>query len=145
MILTLFAQFIYVNALYWIARLYYYGFLFNEGIGLILVTHTFYPSSLSVYNKDVYSTSSRPRATERVHLNGKTSSSFCDNVSPYANGLPALDIVRLFQYVSSGFSFVWHHMTITVDRDVKPYSTNQPINLFSCMIHYFSVIVLKSH
>ncbi len=38
---------------------YYYGFLLNEGIGLILVIQTLYPSTLSVlYNKDVYPTSS---------------------------------------------------------------------------------------
>ncbi len=38
-----------------IVGLYYYGFLVNEGIGLILVIQTFYPFTLSVlYNKDVY-------------------------------------------------------------------------------------------
>ncbi len=38
--------------------LYYYGFVVNEGIGLILVIQTFYPSTFSVlYNKDVYPTS----------------------------------------------------------------------------------------
>ncbi len=58
MILTLFAQLTYVNVLQWIVGLYYYGFLVNEGIGLI-VLQTFYPSTLSVlYNKDVYPTSS---------------------------------------------------------------------------------------
>ncbi len=32
----------------------FYGFLDNEGIGLILVIQTFYPSTLSVlYNKDI--------------------------------------------------------------------------------------------
>ncbi len=42
-----------------IVGLYYYGFLVNEGIGLILVIQTFDPSTLSVlYNKDVYQTSS---------------------------------------------------------------------------------------
>ncbi len=57
--LTLFAQITYVNVLHWIVGLYYYGFLVNEGIGLILVIQTFYPSTLSVlYNKDVYPTSS---------------------------------------------------------------------------------------
>ncbi len=35
------------------------GVLVNEGIGLISVIQTFYPSTLSVlYNKDVYPTSS---------------------------------------------------------------------------------------
>ncbi len=59
MILTLFAQLTEVNLLYWIVGLYYYGFLVNEGIGLILVIQTFYPSIVSVlYNKDVYPTSS---------------------------------------------------------------------------------------
>ncbi len=59
MILTLIAQLIYVNVLHWRVGLYYYGFLVNEGISLILVIHTFYPSTLSVlYNKDVYPTSS---------------------------------------------------------------------------------------
>ncbi len=59
MILTLFAQLTHVYVLYWIVGLYYYGFLVNEGIGLILVIHTLYPSTLSVlYNKDVYPTSS---------------------------------------------------------------------------------------
>ncbi len=60
MILTLFAQLIYVNVLHWIVGLYYYGFfLINKGIGFILVIQTFYPSTLSVlYNKDVYPTSS---------------------------------------------------------------------------------------
>ncbi len=58
-ILTLFAQLIYVNVLHWIVRLYYYGFSVNEGICLILVIQIFYPSTLSVlYNKDVYPTSS---------------------------------------------------------------------------------------
>ncbi len=47
MILTLFAQLTYVNVLHWIVRLNYYGFLVNEGIVLILVIHTFYPSALS--------------------------------------------------------------------------------------------------
>ncbi len=59
MILTLFAQFTYVNLLHRIVGLYCYGFLINEGIGVILVLQTFYPSPLSVlYNKDVYPTSS---------------------------------------------------------------------------------------
>ncbi len=44
---------------HWIVGLYYYGFLVNEGIGLILVIQTFDPSTLSVLcNKDVYPTSS---------------------------------------------------------------------------------------
>ncbi len=59
MILTLFARLTYINVLYWIVRVYYYGLLVSEGIGLILVIHTFYPSARSVlYNKDVYPTSS---------------------------------------------------------------------------------------
>ncbi len=49
MILTLFAQLTFVNVLHWIVGLYYCGFLVNEGIGLILVIQTFYPSILSVY------------------------------------------------------------------------------------------------
>ncbi len=55
---------------------------------------------------------------------GETSSSFCDDVSPYANGLPALDIVLIwFQFwVSLLFC---HHMTIAVECDVNPYSTKQ--------------------
>ncbi len=58
MILTLFAQLTYVNILHWRVELFYYGFLVNEGIGLILVIQTFYPSTLCVlYNKDVYPTS----------------------------------------------------------------------------------------
>ncbi len=58
-ILTLFAQLTYVNVLHWIIGIYYYGFLDNEGIGLILVIRTLYPSAHSVlYNKDVYPTSS---------------------------------------------------------------------------------------
>ncbi len=49
----------YVNVLHWIVRLYYYGFLVNEGIGFILVIKTFYASTLSVlYTKDVHPTSS---------------------------------------------------------------------------------------
>ncbi len=57
--LTLFAQLTYANVLHWIVGLYYYGFLVNEGIGLILVIQTFNPSTLSVlYNRDVYPTSS---------------------------------------------------------------------------------------
>ncbi len=57
-ILTLFAQLTYVNVLHWIVGLYYYGFLVIEGIGLILVIQTFYPSTISVlHNKDVYPTS----------------------------------------------------------------------------------------
>ncbi len=44
--------------IHWIVGLYYYGFLVNEGICLILVIQTFDPSILSVlYNKDVYPTS----------------------------------------------------------------------------------------
>ncbi len=59
MILILFAQITYVNILYWIVGLHYYGFLVNEDIGLILVIQTFHPSTLSgLYNKDVYPTSS---------------------------------------------------------------------------------------
>ncbi len=59
MILTLFNQLTHVDVLYWIVGLYYYGFLVNEGIGLLLVIQTFYPYTLSVlYNKDVYPTSS---------------------------------------------------------------------------------------
>ncbi len=59
MILTCLAQLTYVNVPHWIVGLYYYGFLVNEGTGLILVIQTFYPSVLSVlYNKDVYLTSS---------------------------------------------------------------------------------------
>ncbi len=37
MILTLLARLAYVNVLHWIVRLYYDGFLVNEGIGLIFV------------------------------------------------------------------------------------------------------------
>ncbi len=48
MILTLFAQLTYVNVIHWIVRLYYYGYLVNEGIGLIFVIQTFYPSAISV-------------------------------------------------------------------------------------------------
>ncbi len=59
MILTLFAGPTFVNIVLLIVGLYYWGFLVNEGIGLILVIQTFYPSTLSVlYNKDVYPTSS---------------------------------------------------------------------------------------
>ncbi len=54
MILTLFAQLTYVNVLHWIVGLYCYVFLVNEGICLILVIQTFYPSPINVlYNKDV--------------------------------------------------------------------------------------------
>ncbi len=54
MILTLFAQLTYVNVLHWIVVLYYYGFLVNEDIGLILVIQTLYPSTISLlYNKDM--------------------------------------------------------------------------------------------
>ncbi len=49
----------FINVLHWTVRLCYYGFLVNEGIGLILVIQTFDPSTCSVlYNKDVYPTSS---------------------------------------------------------------------------------------
>ncbi len=55
-ILTLFAQLTYVNVLHWLEGLYYFVFLVNKGIYLILVIQTFYPSALDVlYNKDVYS------------------------------------------------------------------------------------------
>ncbi len=33
----------------WIVRLYYFGFLVNEGIGLTLVIQTFYPSYFNVF------------------------------------------------------------------------------------------------
>ncbi len=47
------------SKIYRIVGLYYYDFLVNEGIGLILVIQTFNPSTFSVlYNKDVYPTSS---------------------------------------------------------------------------------------
>ncbi len=46
MIFTWFAQLTYVSVLHWMVRLYYYGFLVNECIGLILVIQTFYPSAL---------------------------------------------------------------------------------------------------
>ncbi len=59
MILTLFAQLTYVNVLHWIVEHYYFGFLVNEGLCLILVIQTLYQSALSVLdNKDVYLTSS---------------------------------------------------------------------------------------
>ncbi len=48
MFLTLFVRLTYVNVLHWIVKLYYYGFLVNVGIGLMLVIQTFYLSSLSV-------------------------------------------------------------------------------------------------
>ncbi len=49
----------YINVLHWIVGLYYYGFLVNVGIGLILVIQIFDLFTLSVlYNKDLYSTSS---------------------------------------------------------------------------------------
>ncbi len=55
----------YIGAYFWfsvhiyIVGLYYYGFLANEGIDLILVLQTIYLSALSIlYNKDVYQTSS---------------------------------------------------------------------------------------
>ncbi len=43
----LFAQLtdVYVSVVYWMVKLYYYGFLVNEGIGLTLVIQTFYPST----------------------------------------------------------------------------------------------------
>ncbi len=54
---NLVAQLTYVNVLHWIVGLYYYEFLVNEVIGLILVIQTFYPSTLSVlYNMNVYPT-----------------------------------------------------------------------------------------
>ncbi len=37
MLLMLFAWLKYINVPHWMAALYYYGFLINEGIGLILV------------------------------------------------------------------------------------------------------------
>ncbi len=46
--LTLFTQRKYVSVLHWVARFYYYGFLVNEGIGLILVIQIFHPSTLTV-------------------------------------------------------------------------------------------------
>ncbi len=42
---------IYINILHWTVTIYYYGFLVNEGIGLILIIQTFYPSFLSVIYK----------------------------------------------------------------------------------------------
>ncbi len=58
-------NFVCSTHIYWCTTLfswnlyYFVYFLVNEGIGLILVIQTFYPSSLSVlYNKDVYPTSS---------------------------------------------------------------------------------------
>ncbi len=48
MFLTVFAQLRYVDVLHWVVRLYYYGFLVNEGVGLILLIQTFDPSSLIV-------------------------------------------------------------------------------------------------
>ncbi len=48
MLLTLFALLTYVSVLHGMVRFYYNGFLVNEGIGLILVIQTLYPSSLSV-------------------------------------------------------------------------------------------------
>ncbi len=49
----------YSNVLHWIVGLYYYVFLVNESIGLILVIQTFDPSTLSVlHNKDLYPNSS---------------------------------------------------------------------------------------
>ncbi len=59
LVYTVWARLTYVNVLHWIVGNNYYGFLVNEGICLILVIHTLYPSSLSVlYNKDFYPTSS---------------------------------------------------------------------------------------
>ncbi len=46
--LTLFTWLTYVNLLHWMGGLYYYGFLVNCGIGLILEIQTFYPYFLSV-------------------------------------------------------------------------------------------------
>ncbi len=58
-ILILFAQLTYVNVLHWMVGLYYYSFLVNEGICLILVIQTFYLFALSVLNnKDIYPISS---------------------------------------------------------------------------------------
>ncbi len=37
MILTLFVQLTYAKVLHWIVGHYYYGFIVNEGIGLILI------------------------------------------------------------------------------------------------------------
>ncbi len=44
----------HVNVLHWIVRLYYYGFLVNGGIALILVIQTSYPSSLSVLYSNLF-------------------------------------------------------------------------------------------
>ncbi len=51
MLLTLFTQLTYVNRLHWIVGIYYYGFLVNEGMGVIIVILTFPPSSFSVLYK----------------------------------------------------------------------------------------------
>ncbi len=57
MILILLTTLTYINVLHWIVRLYYYGFLVNEGNDFILVIQTLYPSVSSVlHNKDAYST-----------------------------------------------------------------------------------------
>ncbi len=59
MVLTLFVQLTYINALQWIVGLYYHGSLVIEGIGLIKVIQTFYLSALNVlYHTDVYPTPS---------------------------------------------------------------------------------------
>ncbi len=48
MLLALFARLTYVNVLHWTVRLYYYGFLVNEDIHLILVIDIFHPFVLSI-------------------------------------------------------------------------------------------------
>ncbi len=49
MFLTLFIQLTYLNVIHRIVRLYYYGFLVNEGIGLILVIQTWVLSTCPVW------------------------------------------------------------------------------------------------
>ncbi len=56
MFVTLFVWLTYIN--HWIVKLYQYGFLVNEVIGLIVAIQTFYPNSLSVlYSKYIYPSS----------------------------------------------------------------------------------------
>ncbi len=49
--LTLFPQLIYVIVLHWMVRLYYYGFLVNEVIDLIVIMYAFPSSTLRVLYK----------------------------------------------------------------------------------------------
>ncbi len=138
--LTLFAQLTYVNVLHWKVRFYYYGFLVNEGICLMLVIQTFYPSSLSVlYSKDVYPTSFIVPPTT-FHFNILYSSVLYETRGHY---LP--EFVQLSTRDSRKYIFKWNQSILSMSKfDTYNYSLIKTTFALEMFLFLYNIVNRRS-